>query len=190
MAWRVLGGIYDDLGRLDDAAAALNHGLELAEKIGHVEELGGCLINLGMVKQRQGARDEAIECDRRAIALFERIGHPGRANGYANLAEKLMDAGDYDEALRLCRDALQIARANNDLFTIADATFTSARVHLRQPLPLPGEAATEAEQAASLFEQVGEKLLALDALKVATEAWTKSGEIERAAAATRRAASL
>ena len=57
MAWRVLGGIYDDLGRLDDAASALSKGLELAEQIGHVEELGGCLINLGMVRLRQGELD-------------------------------------------------------------------------------------------------------------------------------------
>ena len=38
---RVLGTTYRLLGRLDEAAAALQQGLELAERVGNVEEIGG-----------------------------------------------------------------------------------------------------------------------------------------------------
>ena len=69
---------------------ALRRGLELAERVGSAEEIGGCLINLGWAEYQRGELAVAIEHDRRAIEEFERIGHgSGRARGYANLADKL-----------------------------------------------------------------------------------------------------
>ena len=68
-----------------------------------------------------------------------------------------MERGNNDEALRLCSDALRIARANTTLHD------RRRHVHLGEGAPSessPGEAASEAEEAASLFEQFGEKSLA------------------------------
>ena len=66
-ALRVLGGVYEDLGRLDEAAAVLRDGLALSERIGHVEEAAGCLVNLALVELAAGEIDAAIDCNRRAI---------------------------------------------------------------------------------------------------------------------------
>jgi len=72
---RIRGEAEARSGRLDDAAATLRRGLELAERTGSVEEIGGCLINLGIVEFERGELDEAIACDLRAIEEFERVGH-------------------------------------------------------------------------------------------------------------------
>ncbi|HEX2222334.1 MAG TPA: adenylate/guanylate cyclase domain-containing protein, partial [Candidatus Limnocylindria bacterium] len=66
-ALRIIGDVADDLGRLDEAAAALRTGLEVALRVGNAEEIGSCLVNLGFVEQRRGNLAEAIECDLRAV---------------------------------------------------------------------------------------------------------------------------
>ena len=69
--------------------------------------LGSCLINLGLTEVERGAYAEAIECNRRAIDEFERIGHAsGRAIGHSNLAWALAQAGRYEEARSAIRKAL------------------------------------------------------------------------------------
>jgi tetratricopeptide (TPR) repeat protein len=84
---RIIGDVYRLLDSLDAAEDWLLRGLEVASRIGSVEEIGGCLVNLALVAQRRGDLAEAIEFNRRAIAEFERFGHAsGRAQGYANLA--------------------------------------------------------------------------------------------------------
>ena len=64
-----------------------------------------------LLRRAGGRNGESIECDRRAIAEFERVGHgSGRAIGYSNLAFKLAAAGRYDEAVEECEQAEQISR--------------------------------------------------------------------------------
>ena len=54
-----------------------------------------------MIELERGNLADAVELDRRAIVEFERIGHgPGRAIANGNLAEKLLEVGELDEALR------------------------------------------------------------------------------------------
>src|SRR5436190_4204051 len=62
---RVVGDVYRLLGTLDAAEDWLRRGLEVAERIGSVEELGGCLVNLALVAQRRGDFLSAIEFNRR-----------------------------------------------------------------------------------------------------------------------------
>nr|MBA3384196.1 tetratricopeptide repeat protein [Actinomycetota bacterium] len=79
-------------------------------RVGSVEEIGGCLVNLGLAHMHRGALEDAIACDRRAIEEFERVRHgSGRATVYVNLAEKLMKAGELQEALAYCERALELA---------------------------------------------------------------------------------
>src|SRR5205085_12120727 len=86
-AMRVVGWTLHDLGRLDESVTMLRRGLDVAQRLGSIEEIGACLINLGLTEMGRGNLDEAIACDLRAIAEFERIGHgSGRVTGYANLA--------------------------------------------------------------------------------------------------------
>jgi adenylate cyclase len=186
---RVIGDADRSLGRLNDAAVALRHGLELAERVGNAEEIGGCLINLGLVEFERGAVAEAIACDRRAIEEFERIGHgSGRAISYANLATHLVEAGELDEALACCERAVEIARPIGYTTTIADADQTLASIYLRK-----GDfrgAAERAEQAAMLFLEVGAVPYAAQALGLAAEAWQRGGDDERARETVVRARSL
>jgi class 3 adenylate cyclase/tetratricopeptide (TPR) repeat protein len=186
---RILGDAYRQLGRLDEAADALAGGLELAERTGNVEEIGGCLINLGIVNMRRGMLAEATASLRRAIDEFERIGHgSGRALGYATLAETLLHCGELEEALEYCEKALAVARSIKHPLATADAIQTIASIRLRQGAF--GEAAAKAEEAASLFLDVGAAPLASDALAIAAEAWEKAGERERAEETSARARSL
>ena len=188
-AMRVVGGVYHEQDRLDDAAETLRRGVQLAERVGSVEELGGCLINLGMVELKRGAIDDAIACDNQAIEEFERVGHgSGRAIGYANLAEKLTAKGDYESALANAEHALELARSIGLSYTIADLTKTMATIHLRQGDL--AEAAARAEEAAALFVEVGASPSAAESLDVAAEAWDQAGETERAADTAARSRAL
>jgi adenylate cyclase len=188
-AMRVVGGVYHEQDRLDDAAETLRRGVQLAERVGSVEELGGCLINLGMVELKRGAIDDAIACDNQAIEEFERVGHgSGRAIGYANLAEKLTAKGDYEAARANAEHALELARSIGLSYTIADLTKTMATIHLRQGDL--AEAAERAEEAAALFVEVGASPSAAESLDVAAEAWDQAGETERAADTAARSRAL
>jgi adenylate cyclase len=186
---RVIGDTYRFLDRLDEAARALRRGLELAERVGNVEEIGGCLINLGLVESQRGETRAAIDCDRRAVEEFERVGHgSGRAIAYANLATHLVEAGEFDEARASCERSLEIAEAIGFTQTIADVGLTMASLYLRT-----GEyrdAAERAEEAAQLFVDGGQLAFGAEALELASEAWKQSGEDERARETSSRARSL
>jgi adenylate cyclase len=188
-AMRVVGSVYEKQDRLDEAARILRRGVELAEQVGSVEELGGSLINLGIVEMKREAWEEAIACDRRAIDEFERVGHgSGRAIGYANLAEKLMMSGADEAALETAEHALELSRAIGLSYTIADLTKTIASLQLRRG-DLEG-AASRAEEAAGLFVEIGALPGAAEALDVAAEALERAGEAERATEMSDRARSF
>ncbi len=178
-ALRILGEAYQRLGRLDEAADALRRGLALAERIGSVEELGGCLINLGLVELERGAFADAVACDRRAIEEFERIHHgSGRAIAYANLAEKLAYLDEFEEAVTYCERALDLARSIGHSATVADATRAMALIRLRQGAF--GEAGTYAEEAGRLFMAIGAPREAAASFTLAAEAWERDGATKRA----------
>jgi tetratricopeptide (TPR) repeat protein len=186
---RIIGDAYRQLGRLDEGAEALERGLELAERIGNVEEIGGCLLNLGIVNMHRELIAEATSSLRRAIEEFERVGHlGGRALGYATLAENLVHAGKLDEALENAHKALELARSIKHPLATADAIQAIAAIRLGQGQF--DEAATRAEEAAAMFLDVDAAPLASDALAIAAEAWEKAGERERADETSARARSL
>ena len=187
--WRLVGNAYASTGQIGEAAQALRRGLALAQRVGNAEEIGGCLINLGLFELERGALDEAIACDRRAIEEFERIQHgAGRATAYANLGEKLMYRGDYDEARRYCGQGLALARNLGHAFTIADATRTQAMIALR--CDDFETAASQAESAASMFPEMAATPDAVRSLQLAAEALERATARERAAEVRARALAL
>ena len=132
---RLLGDVYTTLGRPEEAVETLERGLELAERVGNVEEIGGCLINLGLAQLALGAFSEAVACNQRAIAEFERIGHgSGRALGYSNLAWVLANQGDYDEAERYCERAIELSHSIGHALVTAETTDTMAFIQLQTGL--------------------------------------------------------
>jgi class 3 adenylate cyclase/tetratricopeptide (TPR) repeat protein len=186
---RLLGDIYTTLGRPAEAVETLERGLELAERVGNVEEIGGCLINLGLAQLALGAFSEAIACNERAIAEFERIGHgSGRALGYSNLAWVLANRGDYDEAERYCEKAIELSRSIGHLLVTAETTDTMAFIRLRKGSP--DDAAMRAEEAARLFLDLGASPKAAQSLDLAASAWEAAGDEARASETRSRARAL
>ena len=188
-ALRIVGDVHTQAGRPEDAVAALRRGLEVAERVGSAEEIGGCLINLGWAEYQRGELALAIGHDRRAIEAFERIGHgSGRARGYTNLADKLARTGEYEEALTWCEMALELSNAIGHSLTVADVYETMAFIRL-QSNDL-ADAISRAEESVSLYLEMGLGPQAAKALEIAAEAWEKQGEKDRARDARERAQSL
>jgi adenylate cyclase len=186
---RIRGEAQARAGELADAAATLRRGLELARRTGSVEEIGGCLINLGIVEFERGAVEEAIECDRLAIEEFERVGHgSGRTSGYANLAHKLAHAGHVDEAEAWATQALDLSDRIGHVVSRADATDTLGAIYAQQGRF--AEAGERAEQAAALYLEIGMAEQARTALDAAADAWAHAGEADRARAVSERARAL
>ncbi len=186
---RVMGGAYLALERLDEAGQSLRRALALAQRVGSAEEIVACLINLGLVELERGALQEAVACDRQAIAESERVGlESGRATAHANLAEKLAHLGEYEEALEMCATAVEIADAIGRSQTLADVAQVRGMIALREGAF--ADAAAQAEQAAALFLELGESPRAAESLELAAQAWEEAGEKERARETSERALSL
>lgn len=165
---RVIGDAHRESGQLAEAAQVLEHGVAIAERTGNAEELGGCLINLGLVYLALGRVDDAVACDERAMPLFEHAGNRnGIATTHSNLGEKLLVAGRVEQALEHCAAGLAIAETTGAVVICADAKRTIAWALLAAH-DLDA-AATTAREAAALFESVGDLVNAADALSVLEE---------------------
>ena len=109
-ALRLLGSLQESTGRLDEAAGTLERGLELAERTGLAEEIGGCLVNLGIVNGARGDHRIAVRCYERAAVTFERTDNrAGQAVAWVNHAYELFMLGDAAEARELGRRAVGLA---------------------------------------------------------------------------------
>jgi class 3 adenylate cyclase/tetratricopeptide (TPR) repeat protein len=178
-ALRVLCSAYFSLERFDDAANAARRGLELAERIGNAEEIGGCLMNLGHIENRRGNREVAIQHEREAVLEFERIGLAfGRAQAYANLAASLEESDELDEALVYCKKAQEVARAIDHPPPLADTYNTMACISLKRGDF--AEAGAMGEEAAEIYLRIGDTQQAREILQIAGDAWEKAGKEERA----------
>lgn len=146
-AARSLGGVLTDVDRWEEAAVTLRRGLELAKRLGDVEEQGACLINLGLAELHFEQFDEAASSFAEAITLFEEIGHAtGCVIGYGNLAHALNNLGREAEALTWIDRAAQLADEIGDQFAALDASLTRAEILIG--LGRADEAASIAEEAA------------------------------------------
>lgn len=188
-ALRIIGHTYTLSGRDGEAGMVLRRGLVMARRVGNSEEIGGCLINLGVVEMRRGELSEAIACDRQAIEEFERTGHgAGRASAYGNLADKLARAGEYEEAGRYCKKALDLALSIGHPLAVADTFSTMAMIYLGQGKFM--EAAVQAETSANRFLDAGALPYAATAFTLAADALDKAGAQDRAAELRARYRSL
>ena len=166
---RVLGDAYNRLGQLDEASAALQRGLQLAHRTGDIEEIGGCLINLGLVEMERENFDEAVKWTQQAIDEFGRIEHStGLSIGYGNVADFLLQSGRLEEAVENSVKALEIASSIGDMETVADVKKTLATIRYRQHNLI--SAADAAQEAAALYDEMGAAELASESREFATKA--------------------
>ena len=124
-ALRLLGSLQQSAGQLDEAAATLERGLALAERIGLVEEIGGCLINLGLVKGALDDHQAAAECYARAAVTFERADNlAGQATAYGNGAFEQFVLGQPERASELADRAMRLAAEVGNHLVAADVHHT------------------------------------------------------------------
>lgn len=126
----------------DEAAEHLHQALALAREDGHLHNEAWCLNCLGVALRRMGRHEEALASHRKAFTLldelFEEHWKIHFLNGYA---ETCRLAGLPDEALRLHRQALELAPrlgyryeealAHEGIATVLDATDPSAAAEHR-----------------------------------------------------------
>ena len=153
-ALRLEGALHERMGALDEAASTLQRGLELAERAGLAEEVGGCLINLGLVHGARSDHRAASECYARAATTFEQTGNrAGRAMAYGNRAYELMALGETGEAQDLARRGLELADEVGNHMTSADIHHTLGL--LKESLGDRVGALAEAERAIGEFDLAG-----------------------------------
>lgn len=126
----------------DEAAEHLHQALALAREDGHLHNEAWCLNCLGVALRSMGRHEDALASHRKAFALldelFEEHWKIHFLNGYA---ETCRLAGLPDEALRLHRQALELAPpmgyryeealAHEGIATVLDATDPSAAAEHR-----------------------------------------------------------
>lgn len=111
--WREAAGCWINLssglqgaGRLREAAAALDHALEQARRIGDAEKMAIIRMNLGTVHLNRGDWKAAEESYRAALEQFQAMEHRlGIAFSLYNLTETLRWAARFQEARELLRAA-------------------------------------------------------------------------------------
>ncbi len=110
VAWNQLGLIYKRLGRLDKAAEAYNHVLELA---GADESLQAAAYgNLGTIYQTRGELDKAEEYHLKALKIDKALGRQeGIAPDYGNLGLIYRTRGELDKAEEFLLKSLKINEA-------------------------------------------------------------------------------
>ncbi|MCU1449282.1 MAG: hypothetical protein JWP02_1452, partial [Acidimicrobiales bacterium] len=84
--------------------------------------------------------------------------------------------------------ALELATASADTWTIADCHRTLATIHRKDGLP--AESVARAEEAATLFLELGDKANARQSLELAAEVLSAAGDGERARVLAERARSV
>jgi len=171
-ALRVLGSLYVDHDRLDDAERTLRAGVELATTGGVAFELAGCLANLAFVAQKRGDLPAAIELDRRSVRELHRIRHGFEGGALANLAHKLADAGELDEAAVVARSAVTVARRIGDSFAEADALFALGRTEGEQGLLTEAQASLGASL--ELLHRIGTTSM-VDEIRALLARWSSDG---------------
>jgi adenylate cyclase len=187
-ALRVSGMVHTYAGRPTEARQRLDRGVAIAERIGLLVEAAGCRLNSGLLVV-EDSPEEAVGLYRDALAQFERIGHAaGQAQAAGNLAEALWRAGRLDEADEAADQALGRARVIGHGVTVADVTWTQARV--LQARGSFARATATAEQAAELFLELDDLEEAVDCLLLAAQAAGAAGEPTRSRDLSERARAL
>jgi tetratricopeptide (TPR) repeat protein len=104
----VLGSAYGMLGRFQDGVNAIQHGIRLAERIGHRPTLAACVFHLGIVQGWCGDRDDSLPNFERALAISTEVGDLFRVyvvHGFRGQAHLLAsDFASAEEDLLQCMD--------------------------------------------------------------------------------------
>ena len=148
-----MGLAYGDLGK-EGALQFLQRSLEAYQRAGNQVRQAALLADLGVVCQCEGRWDEALSYYERGRDAASKIGGTVSATlARVNVAEILIDRGEWAEAEALLLETLPFWKASQFHFFLAACLSLLGRVSLR--LGRFDEALRRLEEAKAKFMQVG-----------------------------------
>ncbi|MEL6547014.1 MAG: tetratricopeptide repeat protein, partial [Myxococcota bacterium] len=140
-------------GELEEAESLIRSALELSRLTARRSEEAAQLNNLGVVLQRGGQVQGAIEAFAKALAIDEDLGsREGRAFDLRNLGTAYGIQGDYDRALGALDEALAISRELGIKFNEVESLYRRGEV--LEALEQDSEAGAMFDEAARLATQL------------------------------------
>ena len=162
LAWALAfrAGTLANLGRLPEAAEEARRALAMARDLGDPAGEAYALYWLGAAAQYVGD-NEAAETSLRQVQRIDRAAVPGwiLRSCTIHLAEVL---GEAAEALRICTDALALARQAGALFDLGDCLSLMAGLDLAAGRP--GAARAHLRQALEVYAHTSASVLLLNCL--------------------------
>ena len=133
--YETLGGLYENLGKLDTANSLLNSSLSLRKSLfgNDSAQVGQTLVALGRLRDDQAQLPEAESLIRQGLDIESRhlpSGHPEIAKATTDLGKVLEDRGAYDAAIQILTQATKIQPAGAAITPdLADALYEQANCH-------------------------------------------------------------
>jgi serine/threonine protein kinase len=138
---RTIGGIYQNLGKTNEAATQLEKSIALFEKLGREDlEMADALTGLGEARQTAGRLPEAEELGKRSLAMMKKVvpeDDPRLGGPLALLARLAYVRNKADESEALSREILRIRQkslGDDDPQTINSLLSIAASVNLKGDL--------------------------------------------------------
>jgi serine/threonine-protein kinase len=108
-----LGGIYQNLGKLDQAERLLQLSLDQRKSLFGADHpaVAESLIGLGLLRDAQARYDEAEDMVRNGLEMTKRhlsATHPAVAKATSSLGRVLEDRGEYDKAISTLEEAVRL----------------------------------------------------------------------------------
>lgn len=129
-AYRSLGSVYTQMGRLDDGRTHLQRALDLYERLDDQVRQAHTHRGLGWVCDLQGRRRDALDHNERALALYRRAGHrAGQAMALNNAGWLYAMLGDHRRAIDYCGGAVALNQEIGDRHAEAGAWDSLGYAH-------------------------------------------------------------
>lgn len=139
------GILYGYMGDYAGSYQMLNEALKYAES---VTDTGWVLVNMGVLHERQGQYDEALNQYDAALKLYGEDYSVERSSVYNNIAQVYKDLEEYEIALKNIGEAFELLGCKNmSKFFIFFQTYTEIKI-------LQGEAEEELQKLVGLIKQV------------------------------------
>ncbi len=152
-AYYVMGWAFGELGK-DEGLQFMERSLAAYQRSGNLGRQADVLTNLGVVYQWAGRWDEALSFYERGRNESLKIGDTvGAALARVNVAEILIERGEWAEADALLLETLPLWRASHYRYYLAACLLFLGRVSLR--LGRVDEAVSRLEEARANFVDVG-----------------------------------
>ncbi|MEJ6486921.1 tetratricopeptide repeat protein, partial [Nostoc punctiforme UO1] len=127
LIYHYLGILKADKGEVNEAIALYNQSLEIAERIGNVQDKAATLHYLGNIYANKGDVDEAIALYNQSLEIAERIGNvQSKVTTLYQLGNIYANKGDVDEAITLYNQSLEIAERIGDVQSKAATLYQLA----------------------------------------------------------------